>query len=53
VFINVLLVLDQFVLELLLQLDVFGAGLWQIIYRAHHEVEAGRDDPAKRGLQGS
>jgi hypothetical protein len=40
VFINVLLVLDQLVLELLLQVNAFVAGLRQAVNGVHHEVKA-------------
>src|ERR1039458_9098085 len=42
VFINVLLMLDELVLELLLQVDALVAGLWQAIDGVHHEVKAGQ-----------
>src|SRR5512135_805762 len=37
---DVLLVLDQFVLELLLQVDALVAGLRQTVDHVHHQVEA-------------
>ena len=40
VFIDVLLVLDQLVLELLLQVDALVAGLRQAVDGVHHEMEA-------------
>jgi hypothetical protein len=40
VFVDVLLVLDQLVLELLLQVNAFVAGLWQAVDGIHYEVEA-------------
>src|ERR1035438_8402647 len=39
-FSDVLLVLDEFVLKLLLEIDSLVAGLRQAIDRVHHEVEA-------------
>ena len=39
-FIYVMLVLDELVLELLLQVDALVARLRQAVDRVHHEVEA-------------
>jgi hypothetical protein len=40
VFINVLFVFDQLVLELLFQINAHVVGMWQAVDGVHHEVEA-------------